>query len=128
MSLNIFTQKTAKWCWKQLNDINKWKDISSCLKLMTVLSFEDLDSFEDYWSGILQNGNSLDWSSCCGATGLAVSWEHWDAALIPGLAPWVKDPTLPQLWLRLQLWFWSDPWPENPICFGVAKQNKTKQK
>ena len=24
--------------------------------------------------------------------------------MIPGLAPWVKDPTLPQLWLRFHPW------------------------
>ena len=32
--------------------------------------------------------------------GLVVSWEHWDAGSIPGLAHLVKDLALPQLWLR----------------------------
>lgn len=36
-------------------------------------------------------------SSCCGTTGLVVSWELWDAGLIPSLAEWTKDPVLLQL-------------------------------
>ena len=31
------------------------------------------------------------WSSHCGATGSAASWERWDAGSIPGSAQWVKD-------------------------------------
>ena len=31
-----------------------------------------------------------------------MSWECWDAGLIPGLAQWVKDPVLLQLQLGLQ--------------------------
>ena len=49
-------------------------------------------------------------SSRCGATGLAVAWEHWDMGLIPGPAWWVKDPALSQLWLSLRLQIGSDPW------------------
>ena len=29
------------------------------------------------------------------------------------MAQWVKDPVLPQLWHRLQLWLEFDPWPGN---------------
>ena len=59
--------------------------------------------------------------------GLAVSWECWDAGLIPSQAQWVKDLGLLQLWLRLQLWFRSDPWPRDSICHGVAKKGKNKK-
>ena len=39
----------------------------------------------------------------------------------------VKDPVLPQLWLRLQLRLRSDPWPGNSICCGAAKNGKKKK-
>lgn len=39
-------------------------------------------------------------SSRCGARGVAASWEPWDARSVPGLTQQVKDPALPQLWLR----------------------------
>ena len=35
--------------------------------------------------------------------GSAASWEHWGTSLIPGLARWVKDLALPQLWCRSQI-------------------------
>ena len=44
------------------------------------------------------------------------------------MAQWVKDPALPQLWYRLQLWLRSDPWPGTSVFHTVAKkENKTKQ-
>ena len=43
---------------------------------------------------------------------------------MPSLAQWVKDPAVPQLQHRLQLWLRSDTWPRN-----LAKKEKTsKQK
>ena len=65
-------------------------------------------------------------SSCCGAVGLAMSWECWDAGLIPSLAQWVYDLVLLQLQLGLQLQLRSDPWPRNSICCGVAKKERKK--
>ena len=46
--------------------------------------------------------------------------------LDPRPAQWVKDPALLQLWLTLQLWLGSDPWPGNSTCCGVAKKKKKK--
>ena len=46
---------------------------------------------------------------------------------IPGLAQWLKDPVLLQLWLRLSLWLRSHPWPGNSTCQGAAK-NETNKK
>ena len=39
-----------------------------------------------------------------------------------------KDPALPQLQHRLQLWLGVNPWPgELPYALGVALKNKTKK-
>ena len=56
--------------------------------------------------------------------GLMAPWECWKKDLIPGLAQWVKDMALLQLWLRLQLQLGSDSWPRNSICHGVVKKIK----
>ena len=44
--------------------------------------------------------------------------------LIPGRAQWVRDPALPQLWLRAQVWLPSDPWPGTSICRREPKMEK----
>ena len=52
------------------------------------------------------------------------------AAAIPGVpdvAKWVKDPVLPQLWLRsYQLRF--DPWPGNFHVLWVRQKKKKKKR
>ena len=45
----------------------------------------------------------------------------------PRLAQWVKDPVLPQLQHRPQLWLRFNPWPRNSICHGKAKKKKKKR-
>ena len=67
-------------------------------------------------------------SSRCGALESVVSWAFWDAGSMPSLTQWVKDPALPQLRPRLQLWLRSDPWPGNSICHEAAKKGKKKNK
>ena len=52
---------------------------------------------------------------------------HLHAGLIPSPAQGVKDPALPQLWLRLQLQLGSDPWARNSIWFGAARKEKKKK-
>ena len=48
------------------------------------------------------------------------------AGLICSLAQWVKDPSLLQLWLGLQLRLRCDPWPRMSICHKAAKKEKRK--
>ena len=54
-------------------------------------------------------------SFCCGTMGSAESWERSDADSNPFPAQWIKDPTLPQLQHRLQLWLRFAPWAGNSI-------------
>ena len=55
------------------------------------------------------------------------SLDQWDADLIPGLAQWVEDPALLQLWCGLQLQLRTDPWPGNSICHRAAKKGGGKK-
>ena len=44
------------------------------------------------------------------------------------MAQWVKDPMLPQLWCRSQLWLGISPWPGNaPYAMDVAEKRKTRR-
>ena len=54
--------------------------------------------------------------------------QQWDVGSVPVLAQWVKDLTVPQLWLRLQLQLGSDPWPRNSVCCGALKNKKLNLK
>ena len=49
------------------------------------------------------------WSSHCGTTRSAASWEPWNTGSIPISAQRVEDPAWPQLQIKSQLWLGSDP-------------------
>ena len=66
-------------------------------------------------------------SSHCGTTGSAVSWERWDVGSIPGLAQWIGDLVLSQLWHRLQPQLGSNPSPRYSICCREATKKKKKK-
>lgn len=56
------------------------------------------------------------------------SLQRWDAGLNPGLAQWVQDLALLQLWCRSQLRLDSDPSPGNSLCHKVVEKEKKKKK
>ena len=67
-------------------------------------------------------------SSHCGAMGLAVSLEHWDAGLIPSLAQGVKDLALLHQQRRLQLCSGLIPGLGTPYAMGWPKKKMKKEK
>ena len=60
-----------------------------------------------------------DWWHLC-----SIRTQVWSPSWPKGL----KDPLLPQLQSGLQLWFKSDPWPRNSMCFEIVKKKKKKSK
>ena len=47
----------------------------------------------------------------------------------PAPAQWVKDPALPQLWHRSQMWLRFNLWPQkHPYAMHVAEKEKKKKK
>ena len=49
----------------------------------------------------------------------------WQCRIDLGLAQWIKDSALPELWRRLQLWLRFDPWLWNfhmPWVWGKKRQ------
>lgn len=74
-------------------------------------------------------------SSHCGnrASSLSVLSGHkFDTT--PGTMSRLKDPVLPklqcrsQLWCRSQVWFRSDPWPKKSMCHRAAQKGKERKK
>ena len=56
--------------------------------------------------------------------GSVVFQQLQDTGSIPSWHRRLKDPALPQLWLRSQKWLGYDPWPRNSIGCGVDKREK----
>ena len=63
----------------------------------------------------------------CGTMRSTVSWKRWDASLIPASTE-IKDPMLPHLRLRSNLWCRYDPWPGNTMCHGAERKGKKRKK
>ena len=60
---------------------------------------------------------------------LVASPELWDSSSIPGLAQWVMDLVLLQLWSRSQLWLRSDFWSgELHMLQGGQRKKKIKRR
>ena len=53
--------------------------------------------------------------------------ECQDEGSSPSPTEWVKDPMLPQLWLRSKLRLGSDPWPGSSMCLGAAQNGEERK-
>ena len=67
------------------------------------------------------------WSSHCGTSRLAASWEHWDTGSIPDMAQWVKDPVCPGCGLGHNCVSDLIPGPGTPYAAGWPKKKKRKK-
>ena len=54
--------------------------------------------------------------------------ECWEAGSIPGLAQWVRDLELPELWGSLELALDLIPGPGTPNAKGQPEKKKRKKK
>ena len=87
---------------------------------------------------LLQSKDIDQGSSPCGSVKTNLTSIHEDVGYLPGLAQWVKDLELPQLWRRLQTWLGSvvavavtliQPLAWEPTCaVGTAPPPKKRQR
>ena len=67
-------------------------------------------------------------SSCHDTTGSMMSWECWDAGLVPSPTQWVKDPELLQLSCGLRYYSGSHLPPDLGAPYATGQQKKKKKK
>ena len=89
--------------------------------------FNDLNSLPQK---MCSSGMSSAWAIICSSEpGGRLSSVHTRVAIAgdPILVQWVKNPTLLQLWCRLQLWLGFNPWPGNFHVLWVWPKKKKKK-